>query len=112
MVSLASTMRFAHIVKGTKKSIMGIIVNRIGKRHDIQKDEIESVITERIMGYIPEDNNITISNTLHKAVLDYNPFAPSSIEIMDMCSKMLGKDYKRPGLIKIRNFFSQWWVKK
>ncbi|MFC2143028.1 P-loop NTPase [Candidatus Aenigmatarchaeota archaeon] len=113
MVCLASTMRLSHILKGTDKDVMGIIVNRTGKKHDVERDEIEAAITDNIMGHIPEDDNITMSMNSHKPVLEYNPYAPSSIEIMDITSKMIGLEYKRPsGFIKIRNFLSQLRVKK
>lgn len=104
VVSLASTMRFLELLKQTNKEIIGIVVNKTGERYEIGMDEIEVVFPENVIGSIPHDDNVSASAILHKTVLEYNPFSPASLAVMNICGKILGKEYKKPGFAGMRCF--------
>ncbi len=71
--------------------LIGVVLNRTGRDFgEMGEDEIEMIIEEKIIGKIPEDENIRNSTLKKMSVLEYSPKSPSSIAYMDLALKTVG----------------------
>ncbi len=105
--SIATTFRMIEVVQSLEKGIMGVIINRAGKSYEISRNEIELLCSVPILGTIPEDENVRKSVMFKKPVIEYKPYSPASISLLEIAANMLNKPYKLPRFIGLRNLFSR-----
>ncbi len=74
---------------GTK--ILGAVLNRTGRDFgEMGVDEIEMIVHEKIIGTIPEDENIRNATLKRMSVIEYAPNSPSSKAYMELALKIVG----------------------
>jgi septum site-determining protein MinD len=104
IASLAATMRFSNITKEMNKEILGVVVNRSGKKYEVSSDEVQTTITENILAFVPEDENVRKSAMEKKTVIEYRAHSPASLEMMSLAGKLLHREYEKPKLSGLINF--------
>lgn len=103
--SFTDSLKSIQLAKDFGKKIRGMIVNRVEKKYELDIHDIEKISGIPILGVIPEDKNVKKSIYFQTPVVEYNPNAPSSVEIKKIASGIVGKDYSPPKLMKLRRLF-------
>ncbi len=84
---------------GTKA--LGVVLNMVGKeKYELSQQEIEQLVELPIISKIPMDKNILKSLALKVPVVLYNENSPSGKEFKKLAGKLLGIEYKSPGLVE------------
>jgi len=74
---------------------LGIILNMVhGKKHEMNKKEIEELTRLPVIAKIPFDKNVHKSLALKTPIVTYKPNAPASKEIIKLASNLIGETYK------------------
>ncbi|MBI4176998.1 MAG: P-loop NTPase [Candidatus Aenigmarchaeota archaeon] len=100
--SVADALKTVKIARDKGKNITGVVLNRVrGHRHELEKHEIEAMLSIPIAAEIPEDASIPASIALRKPVVHTNPRSPASQEITRLAHALIGLQYQKrsPGII-------------
>lgn len=103
IASLASTMRFVNIIRDADKPLAGIVVNRAGKKYEIATEDVEAIVPEKLLGVVPEDDDVRKSAMVKKTVIEYKPYSRASMAIMELAGNLLGKAYSKPRFSRLMN---------
>jgi len=76
---------------------IGVILNRIGRhKQELNENEMESLFHKLpVLGRIPEDKRIPLSNKKEEAVINYYPSSKSSKEFRLIARKLTGEEKRR-----------------
>ncbi len=80
---------------------LGIILNMVhGKKHEMNKKEIEELTRLPVIANIPFDRNVHKSLALKTPIVTYKPNTPASKEIIKLASNLIGETYKFEGALQ------------
>ena len=103
---ITDALKTIEVARDMGVKVRGIVLNKVmGHRHEIDKEEIEATLGEKILEEIPFDKNVLKSLALKKPVIEYHPYTPASISFFRLASKLSGKEYKEPKLLFIKRLF-------
>ncbi|MEM5853595.1 MAG: cell division ATPase MinD [Candidatus Aenigmatarchaeota archaeon] len=101
--SVADLLRTVKLAERLGKKVIGIVLNRVGKKdYELKKEEIEEMIGYPVVAQIPEDKNIPKAIFAKMPVVNYSPNSPASIEFKKLACLLTG----RPFLEKQRFHFT------
>ncbi|AEF97190.1 cell division ATPase MinD [Methanotorris igneus] len=91
LFSIVDGLRIKESAEMAGTPLMGIVLNRTGRDFaEMGEDEIEMLIKGRIIGNIPEDENIRTATLKKMTVLEYSPNSPSSKAYMELALRVVG----------------------
>jgi septum site-determining protein MinD len=99
MPSVADALKVINIAKKKKKKVIGVVVNRRrSKWHELRREEIEQMLSIPILAEIPEDNNLPMSVTVKRPIVNLLPDSPASLEMKRLAHNLCNKEfvYKKP----------------
>jgi MinD-like ATPase involved in chromosome partitioning or flagellar assembly len=95
ITSVLEAMKSLKLAQHLKRKILGVVVTRrTGKDYELSIDNIEKLTEYRVIGIIPEDDNVPMSNKLKHPVVFAYPDADASIAYKKLAAYLLGKEYK------------------
>ena len=95
ITSVLEAMKSLKLAQHLKKSILGVLVTRYtGKDYEMSIQNIEKLTEYKVIGIIPEDDNVPMSHKLKHPVVFAYPEAPSSIAYKKFAAYLLGKKYE------------------
>jgi septum site-determining protein MinD len=98
MPSVVDALKTANIAKMLKKSVTGVVLNRVrGKRSELSRSEVEEMLEAPVIAEVPEDNAVAESIAMKVPVIDYNPGSPAAIEINRLAHTLVGRPFKGHG---------------
>jgi cell division ATPase MinD len=86
-------LKVAKVAESLNKVILGIVVNRVGRKDELSTEEIEDVMKYPVIAEIPEDVNVQRSLASRSAVVDYTPNSPASVEFRRLAHYLVGKKF-------------------
>ncbi|WP_459201013.1 cell division ATPase MinD [Methanococcus sp. CF] len=91
LFSIADAMKIKESSEMAGTNVMGIVLNRTGKDFgEMGPDEIEMILEEKIVGLIPEDENIRNSTLKKMDIIEYSPRSPASKAYTELALKVTG----------------------
>lgn len=88
---------------GTKP--IGIVVNRIlGRKHEMTREEIRSMLDVPILAEIPEDHTVGESIASRIPIVKHKPKSPASREMRKLAATLLGYEIEEPWWKRIFGF--------
>lgn len=97
MLSITDALKTIKAAERVGTKVIGIIVNRLN--HEIahlSNKSIESILEKKIIGEIPDDNNIAHSLKLRHPVLYSHPETPSAVYFKKLAAFLIGEKYEAP----------------
>ena len=80
---------------------LGIILNMVhGKKHEMNKKEIEELTRLPVIATIPFDRNVHKSLALKVPIVTYKPNTRASKEIIKLASDLIGESYEFEGALQ------------
>jgi len=108
MPAVADAIKVSKIAKRLNKNILGIIVNRIGKKnYEVKPEEIELTCELPVIGEIAEDENVRKSIANETPLIKLYPYARSAMGFKRLASKLAEKDFEEPRFLSIKRLFSR-----
>ena len=87
------------------KEVKGAIVTRVsGNRHEMKLDNIKEMLGVKILGIVPEDDNVKASVRMKDALLHIFPYTKASNAYRKIAANILGFDFVTPNWFQ-RTFF-------
>ncbi len=91
LFSIADGLKIKQSSEMAGTEVMGAVLNRTGRDFgEMGTDEIEEIVEVKIIGEIPEDENIRSATLKRMTVLEYAPNSPSSKAYMNLALKIVG----------------------
>ena len=88
---------------GTKT--MGVVINRIiGKKHEMTREEIRSMLETPIIAEIPEDHSVGESIAYRRPLVKHKPNSPAAKEFRRLAADLLGYEIQEPWWKRIFGF--------
>jgi septum site-determining protein MinD len=104
--AISDCIRIVEVARRMNKNIIGIIINRKrNKNYEITNEEIEEVCKAKILGVVPEDENVRKSISVGTPVVVYKPHSKSSIAIKKIAAQLIEKEYEPPKFLFLRRLF-------
>jgi len=105
---VASALKTIKFLKSRKKTILGMVVNRIeNKKYELKIDEIKSVCGLPILSVIQEDSRVPHSISKGIPVVLHDRNSKISTKFKMLASRLIGREYFEPGIWeRLRSFFS------
>ncbi len=86
--------------------ITGIVVNRIkGKKHELTREDIGSLLDVPILAEIPEDDTVGKSISKGKPITKLSPNSRAALEMRNLAGSFVGQRVQLPFLQRLKNFF-------
>jgi len=94
LASVANASKTIQHAKDLDVEPIGIILNRIGRhKQELTEDEMESLFHKLpVLGRIPEDKRVPISNKNSEAIINYYPKSKPSKEFRLMARRLTGEE--------------------
>jgi len=106
--TVTNAVKVARIAEDMKKTILGVIVNRVGENaYELSPGEIEMMIEAPVIGIIPEDAKIKESIFHKNPVVAHSPYSNASINYKKLAARLLGKTYEPPRFLRLRKIFNR-----
>ena len=111
--SVTNALKAVKIAEGMGKAITGVIVTRVGGKHEMPLNEIEEMLETRILGVVPEDSKIKEAAASKDILVCSHPRSKAAREYRKIAARLIGKEHKERGARgeKREGFFS-WLLKK
>lgn len=103
--AITDAIKIIKFSRDMNKNVLGVVVNRRKYRYELNDENIEKLCEVPVISTIPEDGHLRKSIHEKMPVVKYKPLANSSIEFRRLASSLIGLDYKKPKLLKIRRLF-------
>jgi septum site-determining protein MinD len=105
MPAVADTLKTLKIAESSEKKVLGVIVNRVGRKwHELTSWEIEDILKVPVLAEIPEDENVAKATTLKTPLVEFNPHSPASVEIRRLAHWLTGREFiyekPKPGILQ------------
>lgn len=108
MPAVADAIKVSRIVKKLNKNILGIIVNRMGKKsYEVSSEEIEVTCELPVVGEIAEDENVRKSIANEIPLMKLYPYSSSTMGFKRLACCLSGKEFKEPRFLFIKRLFSR-----
>lgn len=108
MPAVADALKVSKIAKRLNKNVLGIVVNRMGKKkYEITPEEIEITCEVPVIGEIAEDENIKKSIASEKPIIKLYPHSKSTIGFKRLASRLSGKGFEEPKALFLKRLFSR-----
>jgi len=104
--AVTDAIKMVKFARDMKKNVLGIVVNRRKHKFDMRNEEIEELCETSVIGTIPEDHQVKRSIYEKTPVVQYKPLSRSSIEFRRLAANIVGREYSKPKLLKLRRIFS------
>lgn len=89
--AVADAAKVANLAKQLKKTVLGIVVNRNRGSFEIKNSDIESLCGGRVIGNIPEDENVRKGHFMKMPVVLYKPQSKAAVAIKQLAAQLLGE---------------------
>ncbi len=89
---------------------LGVVMNMTGEgKYELTPEEVEQLVELPVISMIPRDKNILRSLAAKLPVIDFNPNASSSQEIIRLAATLVGEEYKPRGRLSrlLSSFFGR-----
>ncbi|MBN2458076.1 cell division ATPase MinD [Candidatus Woesearchaeota archaeon] len=94
LCSVSNSIKMVNLAREFGKMILGIVVNRVeGHEYELDLDNIEMLLGNRVVAVIPEDKNIKDSFHKKNPVVFIHPKSPSSDAFKRLASELIGERY-------------------
>lgn len=105
--TIIDTMKCFNVASEIGAKPLGIVLNMSGEgRHELFPNEIEQLVELPVISEIPRDKNVIKSLAAKLPVIDYNPRAKASKEIMKLAAHIAGETYNPQGFFsRVSSFF-------
>ena len=105
--AITGALRAVDVAKSMGVNVTGIVINAVrGRGYEISREEIEAVSGTKVLAEIPWDENIVKSIAFKNPVVHYNPLASSSMAYFKLASRMTGRAYSQPNMVRFRSFIN------
>ncbi len=93
--AVTDALKAAKLAEEVGARVSGVIVNRAsGKRHEMTREEISSMLDAEILAEIPEDIAVQKAIGSRMPVVQHSPRSPASSEIKRLASRIAGREYR------------------
>lgn len=100
MAAVTDALKTIKLAEEMNKPVKGVIITRYrGVRTEMPISNIHDMLETPILGIIPEDEAVKISQVLKNAVVYTHPKSKAARNYIETSKRLLGDDYKEP-LIK------------
>lgn len=106
MPALSSALKTIKLSKDSGKDITGVVVTKIRGKDDIGKRNVQSLLGHKIIGAIPEDDNVKAALLQKDAITIVYPRSKASRGYNKLARTIIGENYDESSFEKIRNFFT------
>jgi septum site-determining protein MinD len=97
MAAVTDALKTIKLAEEMNKPVKGVIVTRYrGVRTEMPISNIHEMLETSILGIIPEDEAVKISQVLKNAVVHTHPKSKAARNYMETSKRLLGDDYKEP----------------
>ena len=97
--AVTDALKTAKLVEQLGKQVKGIIVTRVsGSKTEMPIQNIRDMLELPILGVIPEDEKIKISQVMKNAVIHTHPNSKSARAYKRIAAKIAGVNYQEPSL--------------
>ncbi len=101
VASIADAMKVRLAFKEIGGSILGIVVNRMSySPEDLKIDEIETLLGEKVISVIPEDENMKKAVAYASPIILKYPYSPSAKAFKRLSDYIIGKEEKKTDIIR------------
>ncbi|MDD5192193.1 MAG: cell division ATPase MinD [Candidatus Nanoarchaeia archaeon] len=106
MAAVTDALKTIKLAEEMHKPVKGVIITRYrGVRTEMPIANIHDMLETSILGIIPEDEAVKISQVLKNAVVHTHPKSKAARHYIETSKRLLGDDYKEP-IIK-RGFWAK-----
>lgn len=103
VASLTDAVKAIRAAKKSGASVAGLVVNRVrNDRFELSSDEIEVMCEAPILARVPEDDEVRRSGFDCVPVVEYSPYARSSVEFNFLAAKLFDRFYEPPSFLFLR----------
>lgn len=89
--SILDAAKTIGLVEALDKKVLGVVLNRVqGKKFELERGKIASILGRDLIAEIPEDTNVQISVSCKFPVVDLFPDSRASINITKLAYKIAG----------------------
>lgn len=103
--SVIEVIKLAKLANNYNVKVLGIIINKYNKS-GVKPDEIANLCQAKILGIVPEDENVRKSIEKNTPIVHYRPYSKASLAFKEISSKISGDKYKKSVSDKILSVFS------
>lgn len=97
MAAVTDALKTIKLAEEMNKPVKGVIITRYrGVRTEMPISNIQDMLETSILGIIPEDEAIKMSQVLKNAVIHTHPKSKAAKNYIEISKKLLGDDYKEP----------------
>lgn len=108
MPAVADAIKVSKIAKKMGKNMLGVIVNRIGKKsYEVTPEEIEVTCELPVLGEISEDENVRKSIANEAPLIKLYPYSRSSVGFKRLAHNISGREFKEPRMLFMKRLFSR-----
>ena len=91
MSAIADALKTIRVVQGMHKKILGVVVTRHrGKKDEVPIENVESLLEHKVIGIIPESEDVKESHALRDNVLFTHPKSKVSRRYRELAGKLSG----------------------
>ncbi len=100
--AVTDALKAIQVARELGREPLGVVLNRTGDRYELRPEEVEAMCGVRVLGCVPEDRAVKRSIFNRNPVLYERPHSRSSVAFMEIAALLLGIEYKRPGMLRLR----------
>lgn len=101
-VSVTETLKLLKIIREkNKEKILGVVLNmHSGKSYDMNIQNIQSLLEEKVIGVIPFHRTVKESMRMKYPVVYTHPNSPATDAFEKLACSLIGKKYEKPNPVK------------
>src|SRR3989344_5365487 len=101
MAAVTDALKTIKLAEEMNKPVKGVIITRYrGVGTEMPISNIRDMLETSILGIIPEDESVKISQVLKNAVIHTHPRSKAARNYIETSKRFLGEDYKEPPIKK------------
>ena len=94
LAALTDALKTIRLSEQLDKNIKGVVVTRFrNDNHQMNLEEVESMLETQIIAVIPEDDAVRESQRMKDAVVHTHPHSNAARSYMELTARLLGKKY-------------------
>ena len=93
MPSITEALKTIRLSERNNLSVRGVILNKSSRSNAILNKDIETILGQKIIAEIPNDNNIYNALKSNQPLVYSFPDSAASIEFKKLAAKLIGKNY-------------------
>jgi len=102
--AVTDALKVVRLAEEAGLEVTGLVVNRIkGKKHELSREDIYSLIDVPVIAEIPEDEKIAKSISEGDALVTLWPESKASLELRNLASSFVGRSVQVPWYRRILN---------